>query len=388
MLTATSVEPGTRESLSRLGSGRLLEEVGKNCFLVSVTVRKWDGKYMIQGARIAIGSHSSIDESITSAPRWKLLPDEWHKRIQPFVSRARSVVSRVGVPLKDGVHIVPHARAQEMVEALKEIRENYLHMAEELTEAWPDITDRLRAKVVQEAGAAAWADLVEMLPPTEKLAKLFDIEVSLWPVGGQATGTGVPAALLKELETLPEIANDLHDLARVYEGETTEDGPRIARMRTAADAIDRVIQASRRKIRKVTQDNLEAWMQEASEVTNRLVAQAVESMLTAPIQEFSEAVKNLEELRAREGTCRAGTIEMIRRAHQKLMGFQFMVPQDLIERLNQVEGGLGSVTVRDVNTGSSVASNLTAVLRSISDELSSEQTMSRGLNQFSRHLDL
>jgi hypothetical protein len=312
------------------------------------------------------------------------MPEEWHKKIQPFVSRARTIVSRSSVPLKDGVHIVPHKRARDMMSAINNVRQEYRETIAELASHWPEIVDALRVRVVREAGQTSWDDLSPMIPDEDKLVSLFDIETSFWPVGG-AGSTGVPLEVLNEIDRLRDKMPSLRDSVLLLRDSRD---PTATTVRSVAESVEALILAANQAMRKITQENLDSWIEEAQEVTNRLVAQAVESMVDEPVKEFAEAVKNLEQLQEREGRCRTGTIEMIQRAYSKLMDFQFMIPRELIVKLKQVEAGLGGLTPRDVNTQSSTAARLSGALRSVSEELKSGKTRSEGLQQFARAINV
>jgi Protein of unknown function (DUF3150) len=361
-------------------SQAVLQEIKRNCFLLSVTVHRWDGKYLVRGSTVHL-ANTELDDKLTTAPRWKLMPETWHKRIQPFVSQVRAVVYRVGVPFKDGVYIVPKQRARELMATVRDIRERYRSVAAEFVSAWPDIVTQLERKICREVGEEQWFSLSQKIPIETELLKLFDIEVGLWPIGG--AGGGIPGEMLDSLDCLKDQLSEAREA--VVSLPAGQDRSTLLAYLTK---VLETIRLSEKATKKVLEENLEEWMTEAAETTSRMVSKAVETMLTDPIQEFAAAVQNLVDLQGREGRCRAGTLEAIRRAHAKLLGFQFMVPGDLIEKLRQVEMKLGQIEASDVNSKSLAARNLTEALKAISTSLQSSDTRNRGTEMFTRNIDI
>lgn len=378
-------EPATDEvssSLEGIDSSVMLQEIRRNCFLLSVVVRRWDGQYMVKGSTVSL-ERGQLSAELTTSPRWKLVPEAWHKQIQPFASRVRSAVYRVGVSFKDGVYIVPKSKARQLVDEIEEARRAYLDVVRNFLREWPDIKERLRQRITREASEEQWLQLLSRLPDDEKMLGLFDIEVSLWPVGSSG---GMSAALLDALDAMKDALRQNNPGLATMSRLAPE---HAVAMNLLTTSVSRVLEASEADVSKFAGDNMEAWMEEASQTTNRLVAKAVESMLTEPVEEFARAVNNLQEIQDREGgRCMSGSLEMIRRAHAKLAGFQFMVPDQLIRKLKDVEVRLGSVTPRDVNVGATAARQLTESLQSIRQELEDTDALRQGLGKFTRCLRL
>lgn len=354
-----------------------LREIRKNCFLLSITVRRWDGKYQIPGANSQV-EHREIANDLVTKPCWKLVPGEWHKQIQPYVSGIRAAIYKVGVPFKEGVYIVPRTKARELLHQVESIRRDYKALATQFCDAWPGILGALKNKICSELGEHQWLVLEKKIPDQDNLESLFDVEVALWPIGG--SGSELPIGMLDRLEILKEM---LPEAELTLQSESAPSA-----LSELVTEVRKLLECSETGVGRIASESIDIWMSEANETTARLVGKAVEGMLREPVQEFAEAVQNLENLQDREGVCRSGTLDAIRRAYDKLIGFQFMVPDELAAKLKQVEVRLGQVSPRDVNTRSALAGNLTRSLREISKELSSEEAIANGLGQFTRHLDL
>lgn len=369
VLDQERVEENT-DDLVDVDAEALLRGIHRNCFILGVTVRCWNGHYLVRDSDVKI-NNVAMDTELLTAPQWKLMPAEWHKKLQPFVSGTRSAVQRVGVPFKAGVYLVPKTRAAELMRAVGELRAEYRQVATEFAGEWPAIRAGLQERITREASAAQWAALSKKIPKAEDILRLFDIETSLWPVGSRE-----PEAVLRHLETLQRAVDAVPANAIRRE------------VRDLVEAVTALLADASSATRAVIDDHIDEWLVEAQTTTSRLVAAAVNSMIEEPLQEFAAAVQNLEDLRAREGVCRSGTIDAIRRAYEKLMGFSFMVSDDMRERLQQVRIGLDELQPRDVNDQSASAAAITASLRGITEDLRREDEESRGVRRMTRFLDL
>jgi hypothetical protein len=138
---------------------------------------------------------------------------------------------------------------------------------------------------------------------------------------------------------------------------------------------------------RLTEDQAEAWVADAQRVTNEMVAQAVRTMVDEPVREFVAQVDNMARL-ATTRTVRAATLDAIRRAYEKLKGFSFMLPAELVGRLTEVEVRLGMATPQALNGGSVAAEQLTSTLRGIGEELADDASRADSFKQMTRYLDV
>lgn len=368
------------DEVNSLGADKIVGEVRKNCFLLYVTVRAWRGQFLVRNAEVKVDGRT-VDPKMTTGSRWKLIPEKWHKAIQPFESRARAAVTRVGVPFKDGVYVVPKTRAKALVEEIKSIRLQLKSKVEEFEVEWPAIVRVLQDKITADLGPDQWLAVAKVLPDARKLSKLYDIEVGLWPTGGG----GLPVECLAELDALSDRISHLSMLSdRCHEQMTGDDAnllddvvSHIRRMRETVD----------RSSGKLIEENAEAWMGEAREATNRMVAQAVRAMIEEPVREFTEAVDSLAATAERR-TARNESLEVVRRAFQKLQGFQFLMPEEIIDRLKRVELSVGTVDARDMNGGSVAGASVARELRAIRDDLNAESAVDDAFGRFARSIEL
>jgi hypothetical protein len=111
-------------------------------------------------------------------------------------------------------------------------------------------------------------------------------------------------------------------------------------------------------------------------------------MVREPRQELAEAVGNLADLIGRGGVVRGGTLDRIKRAFEKLRGFEFIADAALIAQMRQVEGKFGGLSPQDINSNEQVAKGLAGILRSLQDQCASEAAALASFNKFTRGIDL
>lgn len=367
----------TEEGVARLGAEATLAEIKRNCVIMYVTVKAWRGQYLMRNADLVIGGRK-VDEKLATRGQWKVIPDKWHKALQPFESRCRAAVYRAGVAFKDGVYVVPKSRAQALVAEIRRVRDQYRAKAAEFAAEWPALVEQLGAKLVAELGDDQWLAVSRLLPSAAALPRLFDIEVGLWPVGGDGAGEAAAdvyedlAAAAAQLEAVDALAAGLRD-----------PGP-LARF---AAAVRAAWGKASRGARRLSADDAADWLAEAQAATNRMVASAVEAMVAEPVKEFAEQVDNLARL-SQARTVRAGTLDAVRRAYDKLVGFQFMLPADLTDRLRQVAVRLGAADPQSMNGRTVAGEGLNSALRAIREDLAAEVATLDAFGQLTRHLDV
>ncbi len=376
------------EQVDKLGADVVLGEIKRSCYLIYVTIRAWAGQYVIQGANVEVDGRG-LDETITTAPRWKLMPDSWHKRVRPFEGKIRKAIRAVAVPFKDGVYLVPKKRARDLINDIRRIRAEYKAEVERLVEEWPNEVRRLEDRIIADAGPEQWMAVSKMIPDASRLGSLYDVEIGLWPGGHD----GLPVECVDHIDTIGTCLDEIDGLvARLT-------GPRSGHTLTApqAEALARVAVAGRllvdtvnRSSGRILEEHVEDWVGEAQSTTNRLVSRAVENMINEPIREFENAVGKLAEMQGR-GTCRLATLDVVRRAYNKLKGFEFLMPEELMQRLKDVDVRIGSMDPQAVNGGSVAAQQLSESLRAITDELVSDATKIKAfsrIEQFDRSIDI
>jgi hypothetical protein len=288
------------------------------------------------------------------------------------VSRVRNSVYNVGVALKEGIYIVPRTRGQELIETVRQLREEYRSTAQEFAREWPAVLSSMEAKIIEEHGHDTWLKVTKLLPSEEEIPSLFDVEVGVWPISG---GGGAPIVSTSLMSSIQEKVHAL------------ENGDPPEEVSELLEEVRELCSAVRGCPGKLSETGAEEWLGEAQRATERMVAQAVDAMVSEPVQEFAAAVSNLEALQAR-GTCRGSTLESVRRAYEKLQGFRFMLPSDLTDRLREAENRLNMTEARDVNAGSAIAATLTRQLRSVTDDLNNEVSANNRRGSFFRNLEI
>lgn len=374
-----------REVVEQVGVDRVLGEVRRNCFIIYVTVRAWRGRYLLRGGSVTVDG-TVVDSDLVTNGQWKVVPPEWHRQLQPFESQARAAVYKVGTPFKDGVYIVPKSRAADMVARLKQVRAGLKAKVEQFAAEWPALVEKLQTKVTDSLGAEQWLALSSHLPSAAKLSSLYDIEIGLWPVGG-AGGEGLSVEAFEDLQRAANMLDAVDGLVTDMNSRDDRSDDDRGLLREFAAAVRRTWNRAQGAPARLTEDQAEAWVADAQQVTNRMVAQAVQTMVDEPVREFVEQVNNLTNLAAGR-TVRTATLDAIRRAYDKLRGFSFMLPEELVARLTEVDLQLGMATPQSVNGQSVAAGQLTAALRTIGDELASDAGRVASFKQMTRHLDL
>ena len=383
--TTNVVAQNIRKSVEKLGTDVIMAEIRRNCFIIYVTVRAWRGNYLMERGETVIDG-KKVDKKLTTGAHWKVMPDKWRKSLQTFESKCRSAVYRMGVAFKEGVYIVPKSKAKSLIDEIKRIRAEYKDKVREFAIEWPDLVRELEQKITSELGQEQWSNLSRLLPGVQHLPELFDIEVGLWPV------SSIVDLSIEYFEDLERAAHHLDTVRQLAErlcsrndsAEACENGKILQEF---VSHVGRLWEKTQRLVGKAVEEHVEDWLEEVQSTTNRMVAAAVEAMISEPIKEFTEQVDNLARL-SQSGTVRAGTLDAVRRAYQKLIGFQFMLPPDLLRRLKEVELRIGKTDPRAINSSRRVGQQLNDVLRSIRDELNSDVTQLNAFGQFTRHLDV
>lgn len=373
------------ESVEQVGADVILGEIKRNCFIIYVTIRAWRGQFLMRNSQTLVDG-KPVDEKLVTKGSWKVMPEKWHKALQPYESRCRSAVYRLGVPFKDGVYIVPKARAKALVDQIKAIRVQYKEKVAEFQAEWPSVVRDLERKIVAEMGDDQWIAISKALPDARKLPELFDIEIGLWPVGNSG---GMPVECFDDLQSA---ANQLEAVDRLVQRMLGGTGPAGVHedgelLGAFVSDVRKVWERTMRSAGKIIEENADEWMGEAQATTNRMVAAAVEAMVSDPIREFAEQVDNLAKLTATK-TVRAGTLEAVKRAYDKLQGFSFMLPSAMLERLRHIELRIGAADPQAMNGGTIAGQNLNAALRAIRDDLTSDLSHANVVEEFTRHLDI
>ncbi len=347
-------------------------DIERHCYILSVTVRAFRGNYQIKDATITVGG-DKFDDELISKPQWKLF-DKWNKRLGPYESRVRKVVYESSVTFRDGVYIVPKAKAETMIKKIHAIRDDYLAEVAVLVEEWDSFVETLKAKF--EPGV--WSTVSAKLPKKDDIPHMYGVDVSLW-------SSGASEAAAACLDAVPGLAYqaramDLTTVARKLPRDQAETLKRLV------DGILKLEEKAGNESSKLINDGVGEWLGEVRETTERVVRTAINSMLEEPAKEFREALENMDGIISRGGVCRAGTLDAVRRAYDKLNSFSFMMPPEIMEKLQSVDRGLRHADPTAINQQQPSAANLVESLRSIREDLDSEVEQVRKGHGFRRGL--
>lgn len=335
-----------------------LLEIERHCYILSVTVRAFRGNYQVKGAEVTVDG-DKVESELVSKPQWKLF-EKWNKKLAPYESKIRKIVYETSVTFRDGVYIVPKSKAGDMIRRVYALRDEYQAEVKNLVHEWDDLLVSLSSKVPSEV----WRTVSARLPKKEALETMYGVDVSLWSSGSSEAAIACLDAipgLATEVETL-----DMESLRRKMPTAQFEVLTRVVRQ------VQHLKRQMDTNVGRLIEDGVGDWLGEVKATTSRVVNSAVQAMLEGPAQEFSEALENMEGIMSRGGTCRTATLDAVRRAYEKLKGFSFMVPTDLLQRMHSVERSLRSISAEEVNQSRPSASILVESLREIRQELDTE----------------
>jgi hypothetical protein len=131
-----------------------------------------------------------------------------------------------------------------------------------------------------------------------------------------------------------------------------------------------------------------SWVVDAQAATSEAIAEAVRNMIQEPMTEFAQSLAHVESMLQRGSNLRAVTLENLKQAYTKLVGFSFMAPEELKERLRGVGTLLNGVDVKELNSSESTSKELAGAFANIRETLTSESTHGAVFGQFMRNLDI
>ncbi len=339
-----------------------MRSLEKHCHILSVTVRRWRGHFQAKDAVVTVAG-DEVDKALLSKPQWRLF-EKWNKELGPYESQIRKTVYERSVTFRDGVYIVPKTKAQELVLEVNALRDQYMAKVGEMVEKWDDFVLELSRGF----SAEVWKVLSAKIPSKAKLPELYGVDISLWSSGDNE-------AALACLEELPKARAALAGLDRLRLDRKVDSRDRDAVNRLLS-AVDAMVRAADSESGKLVSEGVGDWLSEVKATTSRVLEGAVNSMLEVPVQEFAEALANMEEV-ASNGRCRAATIDAVRRSYEKLKSFSFMVPAEILAKMERVGSRLESVNASLVNQNQTSASRLVDSLREIRGDLAREVEESR-----------
>lgn len=309
----------------------LAKELDEHILCCKITVHMWRGQFKVRDARVRVGDVQLAEDLITN-PRWKLLPDQWADRLKKIEHKINNLVDRhrplnsesCKFPLP-GVEILPRKVAPKLFKQIKDIEEKEFHpTVDKFIEAFPTIVESIRASLTKEdpvKGEKQFNLLRPFLPvDMARLRDRFWIEKQVVPIRfseGAAFG--------------------------LFQGNEAEE---------FADEIGKYV-----------------------ENFSRNMAQTIVAGLN---EEMAKAVANLQERIAEEGIIKGGTLDMVRRAFEKIRNFSFCASPDMLARIKAVEQHLNATSFQELNEDirhgpGNIVRGLSQVLADLTEQCNAEK---------------
>ena len=361
--------------LARTSSDALLRSISRNCVAIKVSVSAMGNERKIDGAQIQLGDHQVPQELIAGA-RFKLLPPEIRNPLNKVGQRARLIPYTHGTAFVGGAYLLPLTKnregqsvAQVVFDRLASLREEYHDLAQDLRRPWERHVEKIR-----EEWPLEYENMSRWLVSGDTFVRMHHISTMLFPLG-----SGLPADFDNKLE------NGLNrQVSDTSQTETDRDS-----LRRVMPRVNAIVRAASQDVGGLLSEQAtSSWVVDAQAATSEAIAEAVRNMIQEPMTEFAQSLAHVESMLQRGSNLRAVTLENLKQAYTKLVGFSFMAPEDLKDRLRGVGTLLNGVDVKELNSSESTSKELAGAFANIRETLTSESTHGAVFGQFMRNLDI
>lgn len=376
-VTAPEVNVPTLDvsQLARTSSDSLLRSISRNCVAIKVSVSAMGNERKIDGAQVNLGEHQVPQELIAGA-RFKLLPPEIRNPLNKVAQRARLAPYTHGTPFVGGAYLLPLTKnregqsvAQIVFDRLRTLREEYHDLAQDLRRSWERHVEKIR-----EEWPLEYESMRRWLVDGDTFVSMHRISTMLFPLG-----SGLPADFDNKLETgLNKLVSDT-SLTEADREALRRVMPRVSSVvRTASQDVGGLLD----------EQAASGWVAEAQAATSEAIAEAVRNMIQEPMTEFAQSLAHVEGMLQRGSNLRSVTVENLKQAYSKLVGFSFMAPDELKDRLRSVGSLLNGVDVKELNSNETTSRELAGAFANIRETLTAESTHTAVFGQFMRNLDI
>ena len=362
-------------ALERTNSDVLLRSIARNCVAVKLSIGAVGSERKIPNARVSLGEREVTDSFLAGAS-FKIIPPAIQNPLSKLANRARQVPCQYGTPFVGGAYLVPLAAtsngrspAQMVFDTLKLVRQEYVALALGLKGAWEEHISKIREDFPFE-----YSVMSKWLISGEEFVQKHTISTMLFPLGA-----GLPVDFNNRLNA---------GMSRLLSGELMPQEDKAALLRVRPQLLDMIERASQDVGTLIAEEAADTWVSEAREATSAAVALAVKSMIQGPAEEFANSLANIEGILARGGNIRTSTMDNLKQAFDKLMGFSFMVPEDLKARLRSAGSIINGVSVRDINTSEESGKELSRHFAAVREDLTSMEAHEAMYGQFMLTLDV
>lgn len=312
---------------------QLCSALSKRCELFCCEVHSFAGRFKIDGAKVVI-SDSELDETVATRSSWRILPEEWNKKISVFSSKIRTAIRKKGLPFRNGVYLIKHEDIPEVVERVQALQEEYGRVADELVENWDEVSEKIRERIFQQFQEATlseahtiWEALQKKIPHKNDLRRRFSIVFSTWAIGGGSSGGIEAEAALRSLNKLAADANEQLIAANVSIPAS------FLTMRQELDNYLAALASGPRSSLEGVGLSQEA-VRSLRTASRQMMEDCLERAFAEPRQELLTLVQGL--ITRLEGgvQVQSSTVNAVRRAWSKLQAFSFLSTAELEEKLN------------------------------------------------------
>lgn len=292
-----------------------LRALNQQCLFLYVSTPCWPGRLVMREGKTRLGDQD-VDDSLATKGGWRLLPDEWSKRLGVFPGRARAVITRHHGSLFHGsVYVVPRVDFASFLGQVDQVRQDYLNVVEEFLKEWPALLRERLEAIAAKHGPEQAQDVARRVPQGEKMRDRFSLRVGRMPIGA-------------DLGAL---------LARQEEGA----GPEV-----------------------LAQDVL-AWSRTFQEDTKAILQEAVQGVVREPQEALAECLDTVLAAIDQERSISEPTLERLRREWSRLQGFAFLSPASLQAVMDQVTPQLAATTARGISKQDALGKPVLAKLRQV-----------------------
>lgn len=354
--TETDTSPNAVETM--------LDVVRRNGVLTSIDFTSFEGRTMVDSTgevKVLVNNveaDKDVADELMTRNSWKLAPREWRLESGRIRNRAKRAVLRYGAIFRRGVYLVPLKKYDEIYQELDQIRIEYDQFADQKVATWPAECDKLKAKIVEKYGERTWQSVESKLPRVDKIRSRFSMTIGAWPIGGS---TGGPE-IAKLIDDLSEAVDDLSiapELPSVLNGKIGAVLRLTGALRAAASGLPQHFSA----------EKLAEYTALIRNSTEQMLRESLTRAFDEPRQELYESIDNLLRIINESSSVRQPSVDAVKRAWDRLKGFSWLAPDDLAQRMEELDRRVNNTSAEDIRDGTRAARETLDAIKGFRDLL-------------------
>ena len=309
----------------------IAQTLNKSVVFIAVYTHMWTGQSKIRDALVKMG-HAEIAKQLVTNPRWNLLPSAWRKKFTAVHSKVQSVITKTSISSDELTFPV---RGVHVIS-----RNRYSEFAKTLKEIDTNDFQPLVKQFTTE-----WPSIVEGV-----LSQVDDLTVR----------SALSAKLPKTAE----------HLARKFWVEVIRVPIQLGGNFEAVD---------------------DETMQEIEE-QGKQFTRNVAGMITQGLEEeLRNSIDNLVERIDSKGIVKAGTLDMVKTAFRKFQDFEFVMTDELKDKMKEAQKRLGEYDHQELNKDlkhgeGNTAIKLLKVLKSVREQSVTDAAVIRSFGRARRSI--